>query len=70
MRKNYENLPTHQWTDAEAMDHLTRLFDHESKRHPDVMEPYIVMLAGAPAEERKSIMRSALRETVSKRYGN
>jgi len=69
MRLDFEKLPTAQWTNEEALDHLRRTFDREVESHGDLMEPYLVMLASSPGAEHKEIMRSALRQTVQQRYG-
>lgn len=66
MRHRYEDLPPSQWTDEEAMRHLTETFDRACRAHPDVMEPYVVLLADEC--DRKAVMRQGLRETIAKRF--
>jgi len=68
MRANYEELPVSEWTDDEAMHHLTGTFDRTCCMWPEVMEPYVVQIAELPAEGHKELMRRALRETVTSRY--
>lgn len=69
MRTNYAQFPPAKWTDAEALHHITGTFDSAVKQHPDIMEPYVVMLAEAADDhERKRIMQQALRETIAARF--
>ena len=56
------------WTPEEALHHLTGTFNLNVKQFPDIMEPYVVMLADAPESEHMEIMRSALRNTIKQRY--
>jgi hypothetical protein len=67
MRNNYADLPTSEWTDAEAFDHLNGTFDRACRAWPDLMEPYVVDLADAPEDQHKEIMRRGLRETINYR---
>lgn len=48
---------------------LAELFRQAEAAHPDLMESYTIRLVEAgDADERREIMRAALRETVAQRY--
>ena len=49
--------------------HLSQTFEAAEKAHPDLMEPYSVLLGEAreDAAERMEIMRRGLRETIKRR---
>lgn len=48
--------------------HLKTTFDLAAKHHPDLMEPYVILLADAvTSDEQDSVMRQGLRETIRKR---
>lgn len=53
-----------------GFDHLSQTFEAAEKAHPDLMEPYTVLLSQATenAAERMEIMRRGLRETIRRRY--
>lgn len=68
LRPNFEKLPTAQWTDEEAMHHLSGTFSTACRTWPGIMERYMVEIADAKPEQHKEIMRRGLRETVSERY--
>ena len=69
MRSNYEQLQPASWTFEEGLHHVTATFDRAVSCWPDVMEPYVILLAEAADDiERKQIMQSGLRETVAARY--
>lgn len=68
IRDDYETLPTAEWTLEEARDHLEDTFERSAKEWPDLMEPYVVMLADANPDMGTEIMRQGLRETVLRRY--
>lgn len=67
LRPNYEDLPVAEWTDAEAYDHLSGTFDHACRAWPDIMERWMILLADALPQDRKELMRAALRETINER---
>lgn len=69
IRHAYEDTPIAQWSEEEVMHHLTDTFDRACRMWPDIMEPYVVDLADAPADHHKEIMRRGLRDTVKYRYG-
>jgi hypothetical protein len=49
--------------------HLKHTFDLAAKTHPDLMEPYVILLADAEAgDEQDSVMRRGLRETIGRRF--
>lgn len=57
------------WTPEEAFEHISYTFLHECRLFPDLMEPYLTRYEGADGMgERMAIMRSALRETIARRY--
>jgi hypothetical protein len=68
MRLSSDDLDPAEWTALEAARHLVRTFDDAVRSHPDLMEPFVVMLADTPIDQQISIMRQGLRETVSKRF--
>lgn len=68
MRARYEDLPPAQWTEEEAMHHLTGTFEMACREWPGIMEPYVVMMADASRETHKSLMRQALRDTIKQRF--
>lgn len=52
-----------------AFADLRNIFDAEFRRFPDLLEPYVVMLVEAKEQsDAEAIMRSALRETIRRRY--
>jgi hypothetical protein len=54
---------------AFALHHITQTFEEAERAHPDLMEPYSTRLADAQSNEEKlSIMRCWLRETIRRRY--
>lgn len=56
-------------TEQEAHAHLTETFDQNVRSFPEIMEPYVVLLADVfERDEQTSIMRRALRETIRARY--
>lgn len=61
-------LKVAQWTRAEAVQHLAETFDCAARSHPDLMEPYVIRLAGADEPEWIAIMRQGLRETIRARH--
>lgn len=52
-----------------GFDRISQTFEAAEKAHPDLMEPYSVLLAQATedAAERMEIMRRGLRETIRRR---
>lgn len=49
--------------------HLAETFRQAESSHPDLMEPYAVLLVEAEGvEDRVSIMRRGLRETIAGRF--
>lgn len=51
------------------LDHLAGTFAEAECSHPDLMEPYSVLLAEASTlEDRIAIMREGLRKTLRDRY--
>jgi len=52
-----------------GFDHISQTFAAAEKAHPDLMEPYSVLLGEAreDAAERMEIMRRGLRETIRRR---
>jgi hypothetical protein len=70
LRPNYEDLPPASWPFEEGLEHITGTFDRAAQCWPDVMEPYVIRLAGVDDDvDRKRIMQTGLRETVAQRYG-
>lgn len=67
MNPKYEELPTSQWTELEAAHHLNATFAMNCRQHPDLMEPYVILLGEADSQQHVSIMRRALRETLARR---
>lgn len=63
------DTPPATWTKDEAALHLHGTFDMACRGWPDLMETYVVRLVDIedPAE-RVEIMRTALRETLSRRF--
>jgi hypothetical protein len=69
MRPNYTDLSPSLWTPEEANYHLKLTFNSSVEMWPDIMEPYVVMLADCSSpEEKVEIMRRGLRETVKERF--
>lgn len=70
MRPDYEQLQPASWTFEEGLHHVTATFDRAVSYWPDVMEPYVILLAEADDDwDRKRTMQRALRETISARCG-
>lgn len=65
VRHRYEDLPTSEWTDDEAMHHLNGTFDRACRGWPDLMEPYVIELADS--DNATDVMRRGLRETIKGR---
>ena len=47
--------------------HLERTFDMAADQRPDLMEPYLIRLAGANEDEQIAIMREGLAATFKQR---
>lgn len=57
------------WTFEEGLHHITGTFDRAARLWSDIMEPYVILLAGAQDDrERKRVMQSGLRETLKARF--
>lgn len=67
LRDGFDKLHPSRWTHAEALHHLRDTFDRACREWPDIMEPYAVMVADAPIEHHREIMRCGLRETINER---
>lgn len=63
-----DKLPISEWTEEEAAAHLAATFDTAAREFPDLMEPYVILLADADDATKVQIMRRGLRETVRSRY--
>ena len=68
MHQSIDDIPPAEWTALEATRHLVRTFDDACRSHPDLMEPWIVMLTDIPIDQQIPIMRQGLRETIHKRF--
>lgn len=68
IRDDYETLDVAEWTPEEAAHHLGGTFDRCARIWPDILAPYVTMLADAPPGSEVEIMRNALRDTIRQRY--
>ena len=68
MPLNLDAIPVSQWTTLEATRHLAETFDIACRSYPDIMEPYMVLLAEAQPDQFVEIMRRGLRETIETRF--
>lgn len=64
-----DHMPAGEWSEEEAIAHLTVTFNEVNSEFPDLLEPYIVLLVDADTDRaRAQIMRRGLRETFKKRH--
>jgi hypothetical protein len=64
-----DRLKVSEWTEEEALFHLTHTFDAACRMFPDIMEPWIPRVDGTTDRlEKLECMRLALRSTFRARY--